>query len=80
VVSIFRVSSVSQAINRHGADSKESLVLTLTLKKEEEHSSKISVHFYHNIRRHVPEDSTLLSHRCEKLKFNEILIEVSASR
>jgi hypothetical protein len=44
------------------------LVYSSTLKMEAVLSSEISVNFYHVIRRHIPEDSTLGNHNRENLK------------
>jgi hypothetical protein len=50
------------------------LVYSLTLKIEETCSSETSVDFQRTKRRYIPEDRTLLNHRCGNLKSYRILI------
>jgi hypothetical protein len=46
------------------------LAFSSTLKLVAVRSSKISMNFYQTIRRYIPEDSTLHSHRYANLKSN----------
>jgi hypothetical protein len=56
------------------------LSISSTFKVETVRSSKISVNVYQTTRRHIPEDSTLHAHRCENLRSNMLLYQLSSSR
>jgi hypothetical protein len=59
---------ISQARNKHDADSKlSSLVYSVTLKVKVICSSETMVYFHQTTQQYIPEDRTLQSYNCEKL-------------